>query len=166
MAPQGLHLGGAIEAKQAPEIGRRVLLERLGSLDAQEREEHERQDGRAQAVERRADGAVDVARHLAWFAVSRIPSRSSGDKPVPQQLGDWRDRPPPRRRSPDGFLDARWAARGNGLEKTGLRGPHQPRISTDQRVTDGTSRVEIVAPPRRQPSLRSHVCGRNTWSGS
>src|SRR5271169_877613 len=41
-----------------------MLLERLGSLDAQEREEQERDDGRAQAVERRADGAVDVARDL------------------------------------------------------------------------------------------------------
>lgn len=33
LAPQGLHLGRAIEAEQATEIGGRVLLERLGALD-------------------------------------------------------------------------------------------------------------------------------------
>jgi hypothetical protein len=33
LAPQGLHLGRAIEPEQAAEVGRRVLLERLGALD-------------------------------------------------------------------------------------------------------------------------------------
>ena len=37
-----------------------MLLQRLGPLDAQQREEHERDDSRAQAVERRADRAVDL----------------------------------------------------------------------------------------------------------
>ncbi|HEU4726355.1 MAG TPA: hypothetical protein VFT22_00630 [Kofleriaceae bacterium] len=61
---QGLHFGRTIEAEQTAELGRRVLLERLEPLDAQQREEHERDDGRAQAVERRADRTVDVARDL------------------------------------------------------------------------------------------------------
>lgn len=33
LAPQGLHLGRAIEPEQAAEVGWRVLLQRLGTLD-------------------------------------------------------------------------------------------------------------------------------------
>lgn len=46
-----LHLGGPVEPEQPPEVGGGVLLERLGALDAQERQEQEREDGRAQPVD-------------------------------------------------------------------------------------------------------------------
>jgi hypothetical protein len=36
----------------------------------------------------------------------------------------------------------------------------------DQRFAAGTSRHEIVVLTLRQPSLRSQVRGRHTWSGS
>ena len=39
-----------------------VLLERLGALDAQQRHQEQREDGRAQAVEGRADADVGLAR--------------------------------------------------------------------------------------------------------
>ena len=60
LAPQGLHLGCAVETEEAAEVAGRVLLERLGPLEAKERHEQHGDDGGAQPVEGRADGAVDL----------------------------------------------------------------------------------------------------------
>ena len=59
---QRLHLGCPVEAQQPAEIGRGMFLERLGPLDAQQSEQHQGHDCRAQAVERRRKGALAVDR--------------------------------------------------------------------------------------------------------
>ncbi len=61
LAEQGLDLRRTVEAEEPAQVRRRVLLERLWALDAQQREEHERNDGGAQPVEGWTDRAVDLA---------------------------------------------------------------------------------------------------------
>lgn len=62
LVAQGLDLGGPVQSEEPAQIGRRVLLERFGALDAQQRHEQQREERGPQPVERRADGAVDLAR--------------------------------------------------------------------------------------------------------
>jgi len=52
-----------------------VLLEGLRAFDAQERHQEQRHHGRAQPVERRADAAVDLRRHLEHAAVDQCRDR-------------------------------------------------------------------------------------------
>src|ERR1700691_2418821 len=60
-APQRLHLRRAVEPEEPAECGRVTFLEMLGPLDAQQRHEQERQQGRAQAIEGRTDLTVELA---------------------------------------------------------------------------------------------------------
>jgi hypothetical protein len=60
-APQRLHLRRAVEPEEPAERGRVAFLEMLGPLDAQQRHEQERQQGRAQAIEGRTDLTVELA---------------------------------------------------------------------------------------------------------
>src|ERR1700688_4047619 len=60
-APQRLHLRRAVEPEEPAERGRVAFLEMLGPLDAQQRHEQERQQGRAQAKEGRTDLTVELA---------------------------------------------------------------------------------------------------------
>src|SRR5712692_1393564 len=59
--PQCLHFRRAIEPEQSAERSRIAFLEMLGPLDAQQRHEQERQQRRAQAIERRTDFTVELA---------------------------------------------------------------------------------------------------------
>ncbi len=58
---QGLDLGRSVQAKNAAQIIGGVFLDVLGTLDAPQRHEQQRNDAGAQAVEGRADAAVHVA---------------------------------------------------------------------------------------------------------
>ena len=51
--PQRLHFRRSVEPEEAAECGRVSFLEMLGPLDAEQRHEQERQQRRAQAIERR-----------------------------------------------------------------------------------------------------------------
>ena len=59
--PQRLHLRRSVEPEEAAERGRVSFLEMLGPLDAEQRHEQERQQRRAQAIERRTDFTVELA---------------------------------------------------------------------------------------------------------
>src|ERR1700741_327451 len=60
-APQRLDFRRAVEPEQSAKCGRIAFLEMLGPLDAQQRHEQQRQQGRAQTVERRTDVPVELA---------------------------------------------------------------------------------------------------------
>src|SRR5580700_2514113 len=60
-APQRLHLRRAVEPKEPAERGRVAFLEMLGPLNAEQRHEQERQQGRAQSIEGRTDFTVELA---------------------------------------------------------------------------------------------------------
>ena len=59
--PQRLHFRRSVEPEEAAERGRVAFLEMLGPLDAEQRHEQERQQRRAQAIERRTDFTVELA---------------------------------------------------------------------------------------------------------
>src|SRR5258708_19514097 len=60
-APQRLHFRRSVEPEESAERGRVSFLEMLGPLDAEQRHEQERQQRRAQAIERRTDFTVELA---------------------------------------------------------------------------------------------------------
>src|SRR5882762_4672031 len=60
-APQRLHFRRSVEPEEPAERGRVSFLEMLGPLDAQQRHEQERQQGRAQAIKGRTDFTVELA---------------------------------------------------------------------------------------------------------
>src|SRR5260370_14321032 len=60
-APQRLHLRRSVEPEQPAERGRVAFLEMLGPLDAQQRHEQERQQRRAQTIERRTKLTIELA---------------------------------------------------------------------------------------------------------
>src|SRR5438034_6802788 len=60
-APQRLHFRRPVEPEQPAERGRVSFLEMLGPLDAQQRHEQQRQQRRAQAIERRTDLTIELA---------------------------------------------------------------------------------------------------------
>jgi len=60
LVPQRFYLRGPVQPHQPPQLGRDMLLEPLGTLDAQQGHEQEDQEGGTQAVEGRTDGAVDL----------------------------------------------------------------------------------------------------------
>ncbi len=68
---QRLHLGRPVETQQPAELSRRVLLERLGPLNAQQSEQHQRHDRRAQAVERRRKGTLAIDRTCGFDDAAR-----------------------------------------------------------------------------------------------
>src|SRR5215471_16588891 len=68
-APQRLHLRRTVEPKQPSERRRVFLLEMLGTLDAQQRHEQERQQRRAQTIEGRTDVTVELAADLKKPAI-------------------------------------------------------------------------------------------------
>ena len=55
LAPERLDLGGSVEPEDAAEVDGTALLERLRTLDAQERHQQQREDAGAQAIEGRTD---------------------------------------------------------------------------------------------------------------
>src|SRR5213078_1259469 len=61
-APQRLHFRRSVEPEEPAERGRVSFLEMLGPLDAQQRHEQQRQQRRAQAIERRSDLTVESLR--------------------------------------------------------------------------------------------------------
>ncbi len=61
LTPQSLDLGRAIQPQQSAERHRVSLLELLGTRDAQQRHQQQRQQRRAQPVEGRADATVELA---------------------------------------------------------------------------------------------------------
>lgn len=75
-APQRLHLRCAVEPEQPAECGWVSFLEMLGPLDAQQRHQQQRQQGRAQAIEGRADFAVELATDPKQSALDRFCCRS------------------------------------------------------------------------------------------
>src|SRR5208283_5604191 len=60
-APQRLHFRCSVEPEESAERSRVSFLEMLGSLDAEQRHEQERQQRRAQAIEGRTDFTVELA---------------------------------------------------------------------------------------------------------
>ena len=60
LASQCLHFRRSVEPKESAERGRVSLLELLGSLDAEQCHQHERQQRRAQAIEGRTDFTVEL----------------------------------------------------------------------------------------------------------
>src|SRR5712692_2934224 len=60
-APQRLYFRRSVEPEESAEGGRVSFLEMLGPLDAEQRHEQERQQRRAQAIERRTDFTVELA---------------------------------------------------------------------------------------------------------
>src|ERR1700674_772747 len=60
-ASQRLHFRRTVEPEEPAECCRVSFLEMLGSLDAEQRHEQERQQRRAQAIEGRTDFTVELA---------------------------------------------------------------------------------------------------------
>src|ERR1700758_3174430 len=74
-APQRLHFRCAIEPDESTERRWVFLLEMLGPLDAQQRNEQERQQRRAQAIERRTDLTVELAADPKQTALDQARQR-------------------------------------------------------------------------------------------
>src|SRR5215470_10091539 len=68
-APQRLHFRRTVEPEEPSERRRVFLLEMLGTLDAQQRHEQERQQRRAQTIEGRTDVTVELAADLKQPAI-------------------------------------------------------------------------------------------------
>ena len=64
LASERLDLGRAVQTDDAAEFTGRMLLERLGALDPQQRQEKHRKDGGAQAIEGGSDMAIGLAGDL------------------------------------------------------------------------------------------------------
>ena len=62
LATDGLDLRCAVEPQYVPQGGGVSLLEPLGTLDAPQRHEQKHEEGRAEAIESRADVAVQLGR--------------------------------------------------------------------------------------------------------
>jgi len=60
-APQRLHFRRSVQSEESAERGRISFLELFGPLDAEQRHQNERQQRRAQAIERRTDFTVEFA---------------------------------------------------------------------------------------------------------
>ena len=75
LAPQGLDLRRPIEPEEPPEGGRVVLLELLGTLDAQQRHQEQCHECGAQSIEGRPDPAVKLACDAQQPAVHQVRHR-------------------------------------------------------------------------------------------